>query len=112
MGEEGVVMADAKAWADLARAWLAASSPETARAMREQELEAARRRRDRRPVEPRRGAGADRAAEEALARVRWATEPEAAGPSEEEIEAARAVLAREVVLARARARAHAEREGR
>ncbi|TYB71130.1 hypothetical protein FXF51_01470 [Nonomuraea sp. PA05] len=106
-------MTDARAWADLARTWLAASSPRAARAMREREQEAARRRRERRPDGEWRGRRADREAEEALSRVRWATEPaQASGPSAEEIEAAREALARDLAMARARARARRERGDR
>ncbi|MEW1842997.1 hypothetical protein AB0392_34085 [Nonomuraea angiospora] len=53
---------------------------------------------------------ADLEAEEGLAQVKWATEPETVvGPSGEEMERAKAALAREVSLARARARAREER---
>ncbi|SEU46754.1 hypothetical protein [Nonomuraea wenchangensis] len=103
-------MADAQAWAALAREWLKATSPRAAQAMREQEQEAARRRRDWRPGEHWRGKRADADAAQEVEQVRWATEPEpAAGPSEEEIERARTALEREMALARARARARQER---
>ncbi|TYB66831.1 hypothetical protein FXF51_17245 [Nonomuraea sp. PA05] len=106
-------MTDAEQWAALARQWLALSSRRAARAMREREQEAARRRREWRPDASWRGKRADEEAVEDLERVRWATEPEpAAGPpGEEEIEAAREALAREVALARARERARRERDG-
>ncbi|MCF6467296.1 hypothetical protein FAF44_02565 [Nonomuraea sp. MG754425] len=104
-------MADAKQWAALAREWLKASSPRVARAMRERDQDAARRRRERRPGEDRRGKRADEEAAQELERIRWATEPEeVAGPSEEEIEQAQTALAREKALARARARARQERD--
>ncbi|MEV4083040.1 hypothetical protein AB0J43_22505, partial [Nonomuraea fuscirosea] len=97
--------------AELARTWLATSSPRAARAMQEREQEAARSRRDRRPGGDWRGRQADRAAEEELDGVRWATEPEPANPDDADIEAARQALAREMALARARARAREERQG-
>jgi hypothetical protein len=79
--------------------------------MKEREREAARRRREWQPDGDWRGKRADLEAGEELSRVRWATEPETtAGPSAEEIEAAREALARELALARARARARRERE--
>ncbi|UBU17965.1 hypothetical protein [Nonomuraea gerenzanensis] len=106
-------MTSSQQWAALARQWLALSSRQAARAMREREQEAARRRREWRPDASWRGTRADGDAAAELERVRWATEPEtAAGPTEEEIEAAREALAREVALARARERARREREGR
>lgn len=100
-------MADAREWAALARTWLRTASPRVARAMREREQEAARRR-----WEDRRGKRADEDAREPV-RARWATEPEPeAGPSEEEIEAAKEALARDVALERARDRARRDRAGR
>ncbi|WP_188194851.1 hypothetical protein [Nonomuraea sp. SYSU D8015] len=104
-------MTDARQWAELAREWLASSSPRAARAMQEREQEAARRRREWRPGESWRGKRADQEAETALARARWATEPETmAEPSPEDIEAAEEALRRAVSLARARARARAEQK--
>ncbi|MEU4576033.1 hypothetical protein [Nonomuraea sp. NPDC023979] len=103
-------MTDANAWADLAREWLRLSSPRAARAMQEQDQEAARRRREWRSKESWRGARADREAEAYLERTEWAMEPEPVTPREQEIAAAREALEREIALAKARARARAERE--
>ncbi|TDD03847.1 hypothetical protein [Nonomuraea diastatica] len=106
-------MTDARQWAALARMWLAATSPQAARAMQEREHEVARRRREWRPDENWRGKRADAEAEQQIDQTRWATEPEtAAGPSEAQIEAAREALARATSLARARARAREERQER
>ncbi|GAA3546917.1 hypothetical protein GCM10022419_028910 [Nonomuraea rosea] len=104
-------MSDAEQWAELARQWLAVSSRRAARAMREREREAARRRRGWRPGEGWRWQRADLEAEESVAQAEWATEPEAVGgPSEAEIEAAKEALRRDTALARARARARDERD--
>ncbi|MGR6921260.1 hypothetical protein ACU635_44050 [[Actinomadura] parvosata] len=103
-------MTNAKRWAALAREGLVASSPRAAKVMREREMERARRGRERRSNKSWRWKLADLEAEEALAEVRWATEPETVqGPSAEEIEAARVALDRELALARARARTRLER---
>ncbi|MFI7415979.1 hypothetical protein [Nonomuraea sp. NPDC049684] len=99
------MMAEAREWAALAREWLRASSPRAAQAMREHDQEAARRRRERRPAARRRVGG-----EAAQEPARWAVEPEAPdAPGREEIERARAALARATSLERARARARRER---
>ncbi|SDL76189.1 hypothetical protein SAMN05421874_128130 [Nonomuraea maritima] len=106
-------MTDARQWAALAREWLAVTSPNAARAMQARELEARRSRHDAAPEGGWRWKRADHEADEDLEHAEWATEPEvAAGPSPEEIEAAKEALRRETSLARARARARSEREGR
>ncbi|MEW9552443.1 hypothetical protein [Nonomuraea sp. NPDC050783] len=107
-------MADARAWAALARQWLATTSPRAAQAMRERGQESARRRREWRPGEEWRGKRADEQAARDLERVRWATEPEpeAGGPDEAEIERAREALERALALARAQERARTERRQR
>ncbi|WP_188197505.1 hypothetical protein [Nonomuraea sp. SYSU D8015] len=106
-------MTDAKQWAALAREWLALSSPRAAKAMQEREQEAARQRRASRSGDIWRGNRADQAAARDLARVRWATEPEAAAElSPEQIEAAQEALARATALARARERARREKADR
>jgi hypothetical protein len=106
-------VADANAWAALARQWLALASPRAALAMLEADQEEGRRRRERRPDASWLSKHADQAAARDLEQLRWATEPETTtGLTEQEIEAAKHALARDLAMARARERARQERAER